>query len=93
MGLFREDEQVHRKANHIRVDSSPAGHARRGRSGAKWESVTQRFTTTGRSTAGCHPQSCCRLKQFEDENAKLKRLVVDMPVGKAKLHDIFDKKL
>jgi putative transposase len=34
-----------------------------------------------------------RLRQLEDENAKLKRLVVDLSLDKAMLQDVVSRKL
>ncbi|AIO70774.1 transposase family protein [Burkholderia oklahomensis] len=34
-----------------------------------------------------------RLRQFEEENAKLKRLVADLSLDKAMLQDVLEKKL
>ncbi len=44
------------------------------------------FYIYGRSTAGCRlPPELRRLKQFEEENVKLKRLVADLALDKAML--------
>ena len=37
--------------------------------------------------------TCWRLKQFEDENAKLKRIVADLSLDKEMLQDAIRRKL
>ena len=43
--------------------------------------------------AGLMPSEMRRLRQLEDENAKLKRIVADLSLDKAMLQDVFSKKL
>lgn len=43
--------------------------------------------------AGLMPSEMRRLRQLEDENAKLKRLVADLSLDKAMLQDIVSRKL
>ncbi len=43
--------------------------------------------------AGLMPSEMRRLRQLEDENAKLKRLVVDLSLDKAMLQDVVSRKL
>jgi len=43
--------------------------------------------------AGLMPSEMQRLRQPEDENAKLKRLVADLPLDKAMLQDVVSRKL
>jgi putative transposase len=43
--------------------------------------------------AGLMPSEMQRLKQPEDENAKLKRLVADLSLDKAMLQDVVSRKL
>ncbi|KVN35034.1 Hin recombinase [Burkholderia pyrrocinia] len=42
---------------------------------------------------GLSPSELRRLKQLEEENAKLKRLVADLSLDKAILQDVLSKKL
>jgi len=42
---------------------------------------------------GLLPDEMRRLKQFEDENAKLKKLVADLSLDKAMLQDVLRRKL
>jgi putative transposase len=42
--------------------------------------------------AGVGPSELRRLKQFEEENAKLKRLVADLSLDKAMLQDVVRRK-
>ena len=43
--------------------------------------------------AGVMPSEMRRLRQLEDENAKLKRIVADLSLNKAMLQDVLSKKL
>lgn len=43
--------------------------------------------------AGLGPSELKRLKQLEEENSKLKRLVADLSLDKAMLQDVLAKKL
>jgi putative transposase len=43
--------------------------------------------------AGLGPSELKRLKQLEEENSKLKRLVADLSLDKAMLQDVLSKKL
>lgn len=43
--------------------------------------------------AGLMPSGVKKLRQFEEENAKLKRLVADLSLDKAMLQDVLSKKL
>ena len=43
--------------------------------------------------AGLMPSEVRRLRQLEEENAKLKRIVADLSLDKAMLQDVLSKKL
>ena len=43
--------------------------------------------------AGLMPADTRRLRQLEEENGKLKRLVADLSLGKAMLQDVVSRKL
>jgi putative transposase len=43
--------------------------------------------------AGLMPSEMRRLRQLEEENAKLKRIVADLSLDKAMLQDVLAKKL
>jgi putative transposase len=43
--------------------------------------------------AGLGPSELKKLKQLEEENSKLKRLVADLSLDKAMLQDVVSKKL
>ena len=43
--------------------------------------------------AGLGPSELKKLKQLEEENSKLKRLVADLSLDKAMLQDVLSKKL
>jgi putative transposase len=42
---------------------------------------------------GRHPPEMRRLKQLEDENAKLKKIVADLSVDREMLQDVIPRKL
>lgn len=46
-----------------------------------------------RKYGGLMPSEVRRLKQLEDENARLKRMVADLSLDKAMLQDVLRKKL
>ena len=50
-------------------------------------------TSIGRSATGLLPTEMRRLKQLEDENAKLKRIVADLSLDKEMLQDVIRRKL
>lgn len=62
------------------------------RSAARREFRTRRFTI-GAKYAGLMPSEMKRLRQLEEENAKLKRIVADLSLDKAMLQDVLSKKL
>lgn len=45
------------------------------------------------SVAGLMPSEMKRLRQLEQENAKLKRIVANLSLDKAMLQDVLSKKL
>lgn len=45
------------------------------------------------NTAGLMPSEMKRLRQLEEENDKLKRIVADLSLDKAMLQDVLAKKL
>jgi putative transposase len=51
------------------------------------------FYTWRKRYAGLMPSEVKRLRQLEEENAKLKRLVADLSLDKAMLQDVLSKKL
>ena len=50
-------------------------------------------SSCGRRYGGLGPSEVRRLKQLEEENAKLKRLVADLSLDKAMLQDVLSKTL
>ena len=68
--------------------------ARRWRRCAARRALPRRRSTTGASVMqGLMPSEVKRLRQLEDENAKLKRIVADLSLDKAMLQDVLSKKL
>ena len=51
------------------------------------------FYNWRKKLAGLMPSEMKRLKQLEEENGKLKRLVADLSLDKAMLQDVLSKKL
>ena len=51
------------------------------------------FYSWRKKYGGLGPSELRRLKQLEEENAKLKRLVADLSLDKAMLQDVLSKKL
>lgn len=51
------------------------------------------FYTWRKKYGGLGPSELKRLKQLEEENAKLKRLVADLSLDKAMLQDVLSRKL
>ena len=51
------------------------------------------FYTWRKKYAGLMPSEMLRLRQLEEENAKLKRLVADLSLDKAMLQDVVSRKL
>ncbi len=66
---------------------------RSARSAARQEFRTRRFTIGAKKYAGLMPPEMKRLRQLEEENAKLKRIVADLSLDKAMLQDVLSKKL
>lgn len=53
----------------------------------------QLFCNWRKKYAGLGPSELKRLKQLEEENGKLKRLVADLSLDKAMLQDVLARKL
>ena len=51
------------------------------------------FYNWRRKYSGLMPSEMKRLRQLEEENAKLKRIVADLSLDKAMLQDVLSKKL
>lgn len=59
---------------------------------AGWESRRNTFYRWKRVYGGLQPSEARRLKQLEDENTKLKRLVAELTLDKTMLQDVVRKK-
>lgn len=73
---------------------------RQAESGVSVEEITRKMGVTQatfyrwkKKFAGMGVAELRRLKQLEDENKKLKRLVVDLSLDKAMLQDVLSKKV
>jgi putative transposase len=53
----------------------------------------RRFYNWRKKLGGLGPSEVRRLKQLEEENSKLKRLVADLSLDKVMLQDVLSKKL
>lgn len=53
----------------------------------------QEFRTRRKKICGLMPSEMKRLRQLEEENAKLKQIVADLSLDKAMLQDVLSKKL
>jgi putative transposase len=51
------------------------------------------FLQVAKKYGGLGPSELRKLKQLEDENGKLKRIVADLSLDKAMLQDVLSKKL
>lgn len=61
-------------------------------SAANWVSPMPRFTLGASNTAEFPPSELKRMRQLEEENLRLKRLVADLSLDKAMLQDVLAKK-
>lgn len=66
---------------------------RSARSAARQEFRARRFTISAKKYAGLMPSEMKRLRQLEEENAKLKRIVPDLSLDEAMLQDVLSKTL
>jgi hypothetical protein len=91
-GEFDEGLEVFRSADRVRVEAGRGWHADRRGVSQGWDfrcdllQLTQKY-------AGLIPSEMKRLRQLEEENAKLKRTVADLSLDKAMLQDVLSKKL
>ena len=63
------------------------------RSAARREFLMPRFITSVSKYGGLLPSEMSRLKQLEEENNNLKRIVVDLSLDKVMLQDAIKQKL
>ncbi len=63
------------------------------RSAGGWASPSRRFYGGKKQFAGMGVAEIRRLKQLEEENAKLKRLVADLTLDKTMLQDVLRRNL
>jgi putative transposase len=60
---------------------------------ARWVSAMPLFTSGVKKYGGLGPSELRKLKQLEEENSKLKRIVADLSLDKAMLQEVLSKKL
>ena len=58
-----------------------------------YRAVVATFYNWRKKYAGLMPSEMKRLKQLEDENNRLKKIVADLSLDKAMLQDVLSKKL
>lgn len=63
------------------------------RSVARWGISEATFYAWRKKYAGLMPSEMKRLRQLEEENGKLKRIVADLSLDKAMLQDVISRKL
>ena len=73
---------------------------RENEAGAKVDDICRRHGVSGatfyvwrKKYAGLMPSEMKRLKQLEEENGKLKKIVADLSLDKAMLQDVLSRKL
>jgi len=90
--VSNEEIEVQRGADRVRVEAGRGWHD--GRRGLP-QGRDQRCDVLrlAQKYAGLMPSEMRRLRQLEDENAKLKRLVADLSLDKAMLQDVVSRKL
>ena len=86
------DEQVYRGANRVCHQTTRAGYAGRGDLSQIGHQRCYVLHVAAK-VAGLGPSELKKLKQLEEENSKLKRLVADLSLDKAMLQDVLSKKL
>jgi putative transposase len=88
----REEKQIYRAANRIRTQTGGTGHpGGRGLPQGRHQDAT--FYNWKKKYGGLGPSELRRLRQLEEENTKLKKLVADLSLDKAMLQDVLSKKL
>lgn len=91
-GVNDEEIEALGGAGCLRADAGRGLHER-------WRGVPQNgiskstFYAWRKKYAGLMPSEMRRMRQLEEENAKLKRLVVDLSLDKAMLQDVVSRKL
>lgn len=86
----REDEQVYRRADRIRFEAGRAGHARRGgmpQDGKQRQDVLHIWNWKAKF-GGMTVSEAQRLKELEQENNKLKRLLAESMLDNAALKEL-----
>jgi hypothetical protein len=91
-GACREEITVHRRTNRLRPEAAGAGHAGRG-------DLSQDGHCPGHvlqleeAVSGLGPSELRRLRQLEEENNRLKKLVADLSLDKVMLQDVVRRKI
>jgi hypothetical protein len=95
-----EDVEVHRGADRLRPAAGRSGHRRRRSLPEDGRQPSHPRLRGGRlffrwkqKYGGLGPSELRRLRQLEEENQKLKRLVADLSLDKAMLQEVLAKKV
>ena len=91
-GEFHEGIEVFRGADRVRLKQAEDGSAVA--EGCRKAGISEAtFYNWRKKYAGLLPSEMKRLRQLEEENSKLKRIVADLSLDKAMLQDVLSKKL
>jgi hypothetical protein len=90
-GVCREEEPVLGRADRGGAEAGGDGHADRGRH-AQLGISEQTFYRWKKAYGGLQPDQARELKQLQEENARLNKLVADLSLDKEILRDIAAKK-
>jgi putative transposase len=90
-GSCREEEAFFGRADRVGAEGGGAWHAGGG-AHPEGRHSEQTFYRWKKVYGGLEPSQARKLKQLEEENAKLKRLVADLSLDKIMLQDVLKKK-
>jgi putative transposase len=88
-----EDVKVFGGADRLRAEAGGGWHPPSARSAATPGISEATFYNWRKKYAGLMPSEMKRLRQLEDENGKLKKLVADLSLDRAMLQDVLRRKL
>ena len=91
-GEFKEEEQFYRVADRLYFEVGRGWHSYI-RGVPQGGNIGCDFYNWRKKYSGLLPSEMRRLRQLEEENGKLKRIVADLSLDKAMLQDVLSKKL
>jgi len=89
--VFDEEVAVQRAADRVCIAASRGRDSGRG-GAARWISEAS-FYNWRKKYGGLMPSEMRRLKQLDEENARLKKLVADLSLDKEMLQDVIRRKI